>query len=91
MREPKGDWYEAWLALTMRGVPSLTWRGPRGRLAALKCLTLGHREVIEIPHREICEMYWHGESSKHQTETANVIERVCRHCDSGYLKARIAP
>lgn len=88
MREPEGDWYAAWVILTMRKEPSLKWRGPRGRLAALTCLLLGHRDVVEIPHSEICEMYGHGEYSEHAQQTANVIERFCRHCDSGYLKER---
>jgi hypothetical protein len=80
VKEPEGDWYEAWTSLTL---PGATWRDRR---RALACLVLGHREVVSIPHREVCERPW---DKKHTDRFDGQIDRICRHCDSGWLRSTI--
>lgn len=79
IEEPKGDWYEAWLSMTMTGVDSVTWKD---RVRAAACLVLGHRDVVEIPFSEIVEPW------RWKPEYENMLERFCKNCDSGYLKPK---
>lgn len=51
----------------------------------LPCLLLGHRDVQEVLHEEICEHPW---NQRHAEETRHVVERWCRSCDGGFLSSR---
>lgn len=53
------------------------WRCMYYRLVvrAWVCRILGHRNVITIPHMEICEEYWTG---RHEDLPD---DRLCRFCE----------
>ena len=45
------------------------------------CAALGHRDLREIEHRDLCDRPWHS----HTDAELGAVDRFCFWCDSGWL------
>lgn len=51
-------------------------------LREIRCRLRGHRDIVTIRHRDVCER---PGDQEHAKQTAFIWDTFCRYCDSGWL------